>query len=53
MYRCFETIAACDGQTDGRADRWTPCHSTVRAVHTRRSVTVDNFCRRQWHTEER
>ena len=38
MYNRLDSIPACD--VDGRADRQTSCHGTVRAMHTRRAVKV-------------
>jgi len=34
MYNCFDRTPACGGQTD----RQISCHSTVRAMHTLRTV---------------
>ena len=36
MFSCFDTILACDGQTDGQ----TSCDSIVRAMRSHRAVTA-------------
>jgi len=36
MFSRFDTISACDGQTD----RQTSCNSIVRAVHASRGKTI-------------
>ena len=36
MYNRLDTIPACDRRTDGRIS----CHGVVRAMHTRRAVTI-------------
>jgi len=40
MYNPFDTILACDGQTDRQNYGQTSCHSIVRAMHTRRAVKM-------------
>ena len=35
----LDRLPACDRQTDGR----TSCHDIVRAMHTRRAVTIDEL----------
>ena len=43
IFSRFDTISACDRQTDRRTDGPTSCDSIVRAMHTHRAVKKFQF----------
>jgi len=47
----FDTIPACDGQTDGRTDGQTSCDNTVRAMHQQSALCIAYALWATWPTD--